>query len=38
MPKRDLEIAIERFAKVIEKAKEIGKEVGKKKGEEKKSR
>ena len=38
MPKKDLEIAIEKFAKVVQKAKELGKEVKSEKESEKKSR
>jgi len=38
MPKKDLEIAIEKFAKVVQKAKELGKEVKGEKKSEKKSR
>jgi len=38
MPKKDLEIAIEKFAKVVQKAKELGKEVKGEKESEKKSR
>ena len=38
MPKKDLEVAIEKFAKVIEKAKELGKKVKKEKERGKASR
>jgi len=38
MPAKDLKEAIEKFAKVIEKAKELGKEVKGEKESEKKSR
>jgi len=38
MPKKDLEIAIKKFAKVVQKAKELGKEVKGEKESEKKSR
>jgi len=38
MPKKDLETAIEKFAKVVQKAKELGKEVKGEKESEKKSR
>jgi len=38
MPKEDLLHAVERYAKIIEKAKELGKEIREKKELEKKSR
>ncbi|UYL65023.1 MAG: hypothetical protein QIT45_gp10 [Methanophagales virus PBV266] len=38
MPKQDLMEAVERYAKIIQKAKELGKEIRKKKELEKKSR
>lgn len=36
MPKKDLEDAIKKFAKIVKKAKEVGKEVEKKKEKTKK--
>jgi len=38
MPKKELEVAIEKFAKVVQRAKELGKEVRERKESEKKSR
>ena len=38
MPAKDLKIAIEKFAKVVQKAKELGKEVKGEKESKKKSR